>query len=72
MKQYDNLLDSGKCACCLPFYGTGSFLAHNNVAKKQCREVYKGKSTIELKKSELRSLERFLAPLRENVLRGEK
>ena len=69
IKRYDNLLDFCKCACCLPFYGTGSFLAHNNVAKKQWREVYKGISAIELKKSELRSLERFPALLGENVLR---
>ena len=34
--------------------------------------MYKGISAIELKKSELRSLERFPAPLRENVLRGEQ
>ena len=27
IKRYDNLLDFCKCACCLPFYGTGSTVA---------------------------------------------
>ena len=46
-----------------------SFFKNPLRRRGEAREMYKGISAIELKKSELRSLERYLAPLQENVLR---